>query len=111
MSCEIIMNDGSVRIVELNKDITMQDFFYVICTHYELAARLLLDWYAEDPVSSIEFITALLISIRSNLKVMDSWLTPKNPTTTSLQSYGSSVCRVSLLRFCELLHASPALVT
>jgi hypothetical protein len=104
------MSDGSVRMIELNRDITLQDYFYVVCTHYELAARFILNWYAEDTVASIEFITTLLITIRNELKLMDSWLTPRNPTTSTLHSPESSVCRVSLLRFCELLHESPELI-
>ena len=103
-------HDGSKRIIELNSAISLQDFFVVLCCNYELAARFILDWHTSDSLAALKFIAALLTAVRKDLNLMDSWLSPKNPATTSLHSPGSSVCRVALLRFCELLYESPALI-
>ena len=110
MRYEIRDHDGSKRIIELNPSISLQDFFVVLCCNYELAARFILDWHASDSLAALKFIAALLTTVRKDLKLMDSWLSPKNPSTTALHSPGSSVCRVALLRFCELLHESPVLI-
>lgn len=110
MRYEIRDPDGSKRIIELNSSISLQDFFVVLCCNYELAARYILDWHASDSLAAFKFVAALLTAVRKDLRLMDSWLSPKNPATTLLHSPGSSVCRVALLRFCELLYESPALI-
>jgi hypothetical protein len=107
---EISEHDGSKRIIELNTTVSLQDFFVVLCCNYELAARFILDWYPSDSFGSSKFIASLLTAARKDLNLMDSWLSPKNPVTTMLHSPGSSVCRIALLRFCELLYESPALI-
>lgn len=107
---EIREHDGSKRIIELNTTISLQDFFVVLCCNYELVARFILDWYTSDSFGSSKFIASLLTAARKDLNLMDSWLSPKNPVTTTLHSPGSSVCRIALLRFCELLYESPALI-
>jgi len=110
MKYEIRENDGSKRIIELNSSISLQNFFVVLCCNYELAARFILDWHASDSHAALKFIAELLTAVRKDLKLTDSWLSPKNPVTTSLHSPRSSVCHVALLRFCELLYESPALI-
>ncbi len=110
MRYEIREHDGSKRIIELNSAISLQDFFVVLCCNYELAARFILNWHVSDSLGALKFIATLLTLVRNDLKLMDSWLSPKNPATTALHSPRSSVCRIALLRFCELLNESPELI-
>lgn len=110
MQREIKEHDGTARVIKLNPKITLQDFFIVLCWDYELAARFILNWYIADSIASVKFISSFLSTARSDLNLMSCELTPKNSAFTRLNTPGGSVCRVALLRFCELLNESPELV-
>lgn len=109
MQCEI-RERRVKKVVKLNATITFHDFFIVLCLHYELAARFILDWYASDSLSSINFIATFLSKVRKDLNLSTPYLYPKKNVKTELQSQGQLWCNRSLFCFCDLLYESPELV-
>jgi hypothetical protein len=100
----------NLRSVDLSPDCDRQDFFIVLCSDYEAAARFVLDWATSNINHAGRFVAAVLTIVREELNLASCELQPINPATTKVRSPGGSVCRIALLRFCELLNENPTLI-
>jgi len=94
----------------ISADSNPQDFFTVLCWDYEVAARFVLDWAVSSVESAAHFVSSFLALVRQELNLASSELNPKSPANAKLRSPGTSVCRIALLRFCELLNENPSLI-
>jgi len=86
-----------------------QDLLTLVCWRYEASARLTLDWAAVEAERAAAFLAHWFVLVTDELDVYSSDLPPRRGHPR-LKSPGTSVCRLALLHYCELLHESPALI-
>lgn len=97
--------------VHLSRRIAYEPLLAVTCGKPEYAARMLLDWAAEDLPAAAEYLAGFFARVFAELRVDESYLKPKpGMEGTSFGSHRGSYAQIAFFKFCELLIENPDLI-
>lgn len=97
--------------VRLSRRMTYEPLLAVTCGRAEYAARMVLDWAAEDLPAAADYLAGFFARVFTELRVDESYLKPKpGMEGTSFGSHRGSYAQIEFFKFCELLIENPDLI-